>query len=1273
MAFAHLNAHSDFSPCMGTGTVREMATAAAALGHTAIGFTELGTLRGHYEMTSACGTLKPIFGLQVSLVPDMNKRGCSPDERNKLLAMEPRENWHDANRRIDDLYGTTGREAPPEWITLWAMDNEGLANLWRIGSAAHLDGFYYRPRVDLSCICKHGDGLIVGTGGFDGAIGASLAAGRSNRAMEIMRTLYERFDDRLVIELQPHRLLQTAQTNEFLLAQSEIMPRATLAATASPYYIRQEDLKHHRVYASIGSHRDPDDCGMPGDGHFLMSEETMRERFTAFHSYLSAETIDRAIAGTGSVADRCNAKLKIDKLNCLVPRIDLPEGTDEDSRLRELCEKGWNGLRNIPARIKERAEKLGVDAIDVHLEYKARLEMELDALRSKKFASYILVVQELFEFARGVGIYVGPGRGSGAGSLINYLVGITSVDPVQYGLMFERFISPARNDMPDIDMDFEDARRGEIVAWIRKRYGEPHVAQIATWSRLKGKAIFGEVCKKFGISDPATKAIGKRIDQLMKDRKAGDARYVMTVHDAMEADFAKPFAAKHPELVEHCRVLEGKMRHCGVHAAGVVACPIDLRNAVPLETSEDKATGKRVSITAFDMNGAAAVSLLKLDVLGLKTMTVIRRACEEISRKLGVTFGLTDLEDMPLEDQQVADAFTAGRMDGVFQFETPSARRACKGLRFSGFDDVSAMNAINRPGTLGSGMDVEFVKRRNAGSERRETIYHAKVDAITADSAGVVVYQEHVIRILVEVAGYDPGAADLLRRKISKSKGKEELEKDRPFFMAGIQRVTPDMSEETAEKLFDQIVDFGRYSFNKSHAVAYGVIAWWCMWLKVHHPLEFWTAILSCEKNKKKVAGHVRSAKRDGVKVLGPDVSFSQVHLSIDRSADAIRAALIDIDGIGDKAAQAIVANQPYTSIDEFAEKLLRSGGRAKINVKAGEALAKSGALDGLVPNRRQLVDRFAEAWEAWKAGTKLEDDGSDDYDADAKAQIAASVSPSAQDPFERLVSDHVKVPLADMEVEDFLEDNEHAGLVWLRGILEPVKFGSVGQYEQNEPDDDQKQRMGFGRRNAIGFIEDASGCKVRVRIDPDEVDAYAEIFDAQKPIDCLLAGAVGRKYMGHQAFKMRMLVPLKRLQDDLAAGTDLVLAQALAVGKPPVIDAGLNEDQLKRAQWDLNKLILKVAKRQAEVDDTVNTTIVGTVAWIRKKIDKNNNEMAWIGIVGSKGAIEATAFSSTWRRICEKIHIGAHVEADLAYRGDGFLLNTAKIITRKANRRKSP
>jgi DNA polymerase-3 subunit alpha len=1269
MTFAHLNAHSDFSQLMGCATIREMSTAALAMGHKAIGFTELGTLRGHYDMSSLAG-IKPIFGVQLSLVPDMSKRGCPKEERDKLLAMSPREEWHETNRRIDELYGSAGRDASPEWITLWAMDDQGLANLWKIGSAAHVDGFYYRPRIDLACIREHSAGLAVGTGGFDGAIGSALAAGREHKARSLVADLYAIFEDRMVIEIQPHRLLATSQLNAFLLKQT--CPKAQIVATVSPYYVKQEDVKHHRIYASIGSHREPDDCGMPGDGHWLMSADTLRERFALYHKAIPLEVVDRAIEAAGDFADRCNAKVKIDKLNCYVPSVDLPEGVDEDTKLAGLCEKGWHGLRNIPARIADRAARLSLPEETVAAEYKARLAMELEALRSKRFASYILVVQELFDFARGAGIYVGPGRGSGAGSLVNYLVGITSVDPIQYGLMFERFISPARNDMPDIDMDFEDERRGEVVAWIRKRYGEKHVAQIATWSRLKGKAIFGEVCKKLGISDPATKAIGKQIDRLMHERKAGDARYVMTVIDAMEADFARPFAAKHPDLVEHCKALEGKMRHCGMHAAGVVACPIDLRDAVPLETAEDKASGKRVAVTAFDMNGAAAVSLLKLDVLGLKTMTVIRLACQEIAKKLGRPFGLTELENMPLEDQEVADAFTAGRMDGVFQFETPSARRACKGLRFSGFDDVSAMNAINRPGTLGSGMDAEFVKRRNAGSAKQETIYHAKVDAITADSAGVVVYQEHVIRILVEVAGYDPGAADLLRRKISKSKGKEELEKDRPIFLAGVQRVTPDMSSETAERLFDQIVDFGRYSFNKSHAVAYGVIAWWCMWLKVHHPLEFWTAILSCEKDKKKSSGHVRSAKRDGVNVLGPDVSYSKEHLSVDRAANAIRAALRDIDGIGEKAAQAIVAAQPYASIDDFAEKLLRAGGRAKINKNAGEALAKSGALDSLVPNRRQLVDRFEEAWTAWKAGTTFADDGSEDYDADAKAQIAASVSPSAADPFEKLCAEHVKVHLADMEAEDFLAEYEHAGLVWLRGILEPVKFGSVGQYEENEPDEDEKRRMGFGRRNAVGFIEDASGAKVRVRIDPDEVDAYAEILDAQKSVDCLLAGAVGRKYMGHQAFKLRMIVPLRQLQDDLSAGTALSLPQALAIGKPPVIDAGLNEDQLKCAQWDLNKLILKVAKRQAELDEAVSTTIVGTVAWVRLKITKRDDEMAWIGIVGATGAIEATAFPSTWKRVCEKIHVGAHVEAELTYKGDGFLLDKVKPIVRRTNRRRS-
>lgn len=1250
---------------MGVPFPREYIEAAKAHGASAVGLTERATCRGHVAFQEAAKDgFKPIFGVQIPLVQDMRGKGATQEQRDAILKDYPRDLWHEANRVIDETYGSGDRNAQPEWITLWALDSEGLHNLWRISSLSCTEGFYYRPRVDLACLREYSAGVAVGTGGFQGVIGTNVARGRVRRIEGILKSLHETFGERLFFEVQPIGLLAACKSNAYAVQAQQRFPGSSLLATVDPYYINKEDVEYHRVYASFSSTTPPDESGMPGDDFYFMSESEVR---AGLARDLTPEQIDAAINATVTFADKCTAKVKIDKVNCFVPDIkpldvapNYPLGDDfvhiEEIQyfdvLKFLCSEGWSWRS-----IDERATFLKIPLKT----YQDRLEMEIAALESRKFISYILVVFDIYRFARTKGIYVGPGRGSGAGSLVNYLLGITSVDPIEHGLLFERFISPARLDMPDIDMDFESFRRGEIVEYIREKYGSAHVAQIATWSRLKGRAALSEVCKKLDVHDPAIKAIGRKIDELSRQRKAGDARYFMTIVDACEEDFAADFKRDHPDVIRMCAKLEGRMRHSAKHAAAVVASPIPIIDIAPLESVTDS-DGGRVSIISTDMNGAAALSLLKLDALGLKQMGIIRLACEAVTAG-GSRLSLSDLESMSLDDPKVIQAFTNGSMYGVFQFDTPGAMRACKGLRFRNFNDIASMNAINRPGTLGSGMDTEFVKRCNDPEKAAQTIYHAKIDAITSDSVGVIVYQEQVNRIMIEVAGFDPGAADNLRRVISKSKGREALEAQRGAFLTGVQVHTPDMALDVANRLWDQICDFGRYSFNKSHAVAYAMIAYWCQWLKVHYPLEFWMATLSAETDKAKAAAHIRHAKIDGVQVLGPDVSVSGHDLSIDRRHNAIRGSLLDIKGVGPKAVSLIVSQQPFESLEDFAEKTLR--GKVKVNKTAGRALIQSGAMDSLIDKRKPWIDDFDSRWEALKkAGASFDDDDAQDYDDDEAAQIAAEVSSAVTNDRFGTLMERVKVTLVDMDVDDFMSENEDKGLVWVRATAEPARFGYVGEYEQGELDEETKARMGYGRQTASLFVEGANGAKIKVKIEADECERYREILSRNKSMDLIIGGSVGRKYKGHQPFKLRYLVALEDLQASIKSWEPLTFEQALIIGEHPIESSSATEAQLKVARGDFNAFVAKIDKFYQAKGKAVSATFVGAVGWLRQKNDKNGNAMAWIGVVNTRGeAIEAVAFSSTWKRYCGTLNAGSLVSLTTSYKGDGFFVDSITVI----------
>lgn len=1233
--FANLTCRTDFSALRALGKPGEYIAKALALGQTAIGFTDEETCRGHVVIQEAAQSagIRPIFGLKVAIVGNMREKPPSGEERRKHLARYPHSEWNRISFELDAAAGGAFWSAGNE-ITLWALNDQGLKDLWKVSSLAHLEGFYYRPRVDVALLKELGGNLAFGTGGAYGLLGRIVLDKRPD-AERILDDAFECFGDRFMIEAQPQAILKVHQVNEAIPGLAKKWAGSRVVITTDAHYV---DVDHHdsyQVLCSIGDRRDGShwtDAGKQGDLSFR-SEDAIQA--------LPECLREPALAGVDFLT-QAGAKIEIDRINCHTPS-PLPEGVSAADRLKELCDVGWKWRR-----IDDRGDP------EV---YRQRLKIELDALTSRGFDQYILVVHDIYEFARGSGIYCGPGRGSGAGSLINYLLGITALDPVEHGLLFERFISPARLDMPDIDMDFEDARRGEVIDYIRRRYGDEYVAQISTWSRLKGPAVLNEVAKATGIRDPAIAAMKQAVTEMLKERKAGDARYFCTVEDASKLEFARGFAESNPDFIKHCARLEGKMRHTGVHAAAVIACPIKLVDVAPLETVGGD--NGRTPIASFDMGGASGVKLIKLDVLGLKTLAVLRFACELISETTGEVHDLNWLESLPLQDKRTLQAFTDLDLHGVFQFDTGSARRVCSGLKFESFEDISAMNALNRPGTTSSGMYSLFVDRKAmiAKGKKPPSIYHPKVDEITADAAGVVVYQEHVNQIFIKVAGFSPGDADSLRRKISKSKGKEAIEAIRPQFLAGCRETTPDMSEETANRLMDQIVDFGRYSFNKSHAAAYALIAYWCQWIKVRYPLEFWAAVISAETQPKSLPRHLRHAQAAGISVKAADVNLSGFGFTIDREENAIRSSLVDLNGVGTVAAEAIMTLRPFTNLEDMASRAIRPKG-SKFNKSTFRALLLAGALDKMITGKKTWIEDFDRRWKALKSGKPIGD--GEELEEGAAAELAAQVSNvAALGRFDKLKA-ALKPEIADLSAHDFVETHEHDSLVWILGTMEVPRMGYVGQWDEGDWSEEQKASMGYGRPTATAFVESDDGGRLRVKFGPEVCEEHADSMPTEV-CEVLIGGAFSRKWKGHQPFNARLFFRLDRLSE-LAAGIKTADPIAATMLRNFAIRS-LNEREDKLFRGNVNAYMAK-ARRMLDTRDSVTVRIVGIVAWVRTKVCKNGKEMAWIGVMTARRhGVEVTLFDSTWAKNRGSIKAGRPVAISARLNSRG--LSVTKIETR--------
>jgi len=896
--FVHLHTHTQFSLLDGACRIPDLIAKAKACGMPAVAMTDHGNLHGavHFHKAAKAAGLNPILGLETYVAPG------SRHER------------------------TGGPGGGAHHLLLLARTTEGFGNLMRLSSIGYLEGFYYKPRIDCEALRRHSAGLIGLSACLKGEVNALARAGRLDDAERTAREYAEIFDGRFYLELMDHGLPQEALANERLcdLARRTGLP---LVATNDCHYLERAHAAAHDVLLCMGTNRlreDPKRLRFETDRLHFATPDEMAERFG--HS-------PEALANTLRIAESCSVDLVYDRLR--LPRFPLPEPfASADDYLEHLAGEGVRRLYGEPGR-----------------EVAERLRFELDLIRRMGYAGYFLIVRDFIEFARARGIPVGPGRGSAAGSLVSYAVGITRIDPIRYDLLFERFLNPERVSMPDIDVDISDRGRAEVIRYVVDRYGAENVCQIITFGTMAARAVVRDVGRVLGFSYPEVDRIAKLIPAELK----------MTLEKALgQVPELRALTEENPrvaELIEIGRVLEGLTRHASTHAAGVVITPTPLAEHVPLFR------GKEGEVTTqWDMVACEQIGLLKMDLLGLRTLTVVEDCLAELGRR-GVNI---DLEAIPDEDARTFAMMGRGETVGIFQFESGGMAEYLRRLQPTRLEDLIAMNALYRPGPLGGGMVERFIERKHG--HEPITYEDPLLEPILGSTHGTIVYQEQVLQIAARMAGYRLGEADLLRRAMAKKKTKEMEEHRRTFTQRAAER---GVKPAVAARVFDWVAKFAEYGFNRSHSAGYALLAYQTAYLKAHHPVEFMAATLTSEmQDSDRILALLNECRRLGIPILPPDVRASRESFAVEGSA--IRFALAAVKGLGRSAAESIVRARcgagGLRSFFHFCE-CLEGGG---LNRKAVEALIQAGALDGLGGERAQMMAALPQALD-W-AGARRRD-----------------------------------------------------------------------------------------------------------------------------------------------------------------------------------------------------------------------------------------------------------------------------------------------------------
>lgn len=1244
--YRELRWHTEYSIMVGCGRIGEHAKRARDLGWDSICLTETDTMRHVYyehecllnmNLEVGAAPLRPIYGTEISVCPDMDVRGLSDEARAELAkehtkATALRKAVYAEERRL----GLTRTSK----LVLRAMSYRGLKNLYKITSQGWHRGYFIRPRIDLKLLEEYNEDISISIGGTTGLVCDDILAGDMTTAMETLERLQKTFAGRMWLEIQPHEGEQHAKLNKAMMLISRQMDIPVVAVN-DVHYVHAEDTDAHTIILCLRSHRNIQDPEHPRSppGYHVRTGEEMLEAFQANHPRLPLSFVRDAIKRTVEVANAHQVKMEIDRFKALVPAVPLDDDVKTDhQQVIKMCLAGWD-WRKMEERIKEQARLTKADPVELRQVYEDRLKSELAAIKRQKFSRYFLVVFDVINWARRQDIMVGPGRGSSAGSIICFLMGITSLDPIEHGLMFERFISPGRIDMPDIDMDYEDNRREEVIRYLHDRYGHDNVCHIGTHGRLRGKAALKDVCRVLDIPLHRVNAVTNSI----VERSSGDERVSQTVEDSFKEfkvcqDFDKDF----PQVLPLVKKLEGSARQVGVHAAGIIPCPERLDDIIPIERHERH--GKWVTITAMDMYGSEAHGLLKLDILGLRTLSILADARRKIMERhrLDVNF-----EELPLNDKKVLKMFTDAEYVGIFQYDSTGARAACEGIEFTNFEDVAALTALNRPGTMRSGLATEY-KRRKQDPKKIKPL-HPIVDAICADTLGVLVYQEHVLKIFIQVAGYEPGTADSLRKKIAKKWGDEAVGKEREKFIEGA--VKNGMSAIDAAKLMDNITFFGSYGFNKSHASAYGVISYWGMWLKKYYPVEFVWALMKNEPERSEVARFAKEAERLGIQCLQPDVNVSGEIFNIDKDGN-VRGSLSDLKNVGKAAITSIQATQPYTSITDFLERVPRKAANSRVI----DALIKAGALRTLLPNTKWALenkDSWLEVARKGKVGwqetvTKMVEasKSEEEYTNEDLMHIAAEVSPLGGGKhrmfvYHPMLAEHSSnVPWVTMEDSDFWR----APQAFVRGVMIEIKYNQVGDFDTVEPSDEKKAKMGWGKRYANINVEDETGQQKRIKVDIDIFEEFRHIID--RGVGTCVALHVANNQTYHSS-RCHFMADLEEMRQKLRANIPLIGWERCFTNEHPV---------WAHSQRDI----------LAKFKETRNGhpfMARGLITSVKQIWTKKGDKMCFFGLQdGLWNTLDVTVFPNDYEGHASEIRRGSVVKVKLRRDGKNVVMDESGI-----------
>lgn len=884
--FCHLHTHTEYSLLDGALRIKDLINRVKQNGMSSVSVTDHGSMYGvidFYKAAKKAG-IKPIIGCEVYVTPGSR--------------------FSKSSRKDTNLYH----------LVLLAENNLGYKNLVKLVTRSFTEGYYYKPRVDKELLNQYSDGLIALSACLSGEIPKKIIEVGAEEAKKSLLDYLDIFGkENFYLELQYHRLKEQDKVNQQLIKFSKQMD-VELVCSNDAHYLTRNDRNIHDILLHIQTGTTMEDdlkLGFSTDEFYV---KTPQEMWAIF------EDQKKSLLNTVEIARRCNVNLEFG--NIILPEYEVPEKHTLDSYLEHLC---YEGAKKRYGNISREVEE--------------RLNRELNAIKSAGFSGYFLIVWDVINWAKSNGIRVGPGRGSAAGSIVAYTLGISDIDPLQFDLLFERFLNPSRQNLPDIDIDFAEDKREEIIEYVRNKYGEDKVAQIITFSTMKARAATRDAGRALNYSYSYVDKIAKQISHSTIDESLQQVKDLKQMYDTDE---------NARKVLDAAKGLEGLVRQDSIHAAGIVISKDPLTDVVPLQQK-----GESEIVTQFSMKPISDIGLLKMDFLGLRTLTVIENSLRFIKERYNKEI---DLSTIDLNDKKVFELLQNGNTVGVFQLERIGMREMLKELKPTNFEDIIAANALNRPGPLKSGMVTEFINRKH---ERQKIKYpHPALEPVLKQTYGTIIYQEQVMAIASRLANYSMEEADSLRQAISK-KIAGQFEAEREKFINGA--VKNGVDRKVAEDIFKTVLHFSEYAFNKSHSAAYALVAYQTAWLKAHYPVEFLTALLtSVRDDKDKIALYVNEAKRMNINVLPPDVNYSKANF-YPEDDNSIRFGLATVRNVGDSAAASIIKarqEKPFTTIFDFALRVDSSA----LNKRCIESLIKAGAFNSMGYSRKRLIDVYEAA-----------------------------------------------------------------------------------------------------------------------------------------------------------------------------------------------------------------------------------------------------------------------------------------------------------------------